>query len=90
MTTLEVKSVNKTYTAWNKHISFTYKGEEYLVILRWDTWEGYDLVSFLDVKNNVVWIDTPEWAQNWDDNNEESLNYVLDELSDEELHGVRG
>jgi hypothetical protein len=80
---IKVSSVKKEDTAWDKHIRLTYEDKEYLAILHWDKWDGYELISFIDPSGK--WIDTPEWAINWEENNEKSLNYVLDELSDEKI-----
>ena len=80
---LKVSSVKQEDTAWDKFISLTYESNEYRVILHWDKWDGYELVSF--TSPDGTWIDTPEWAVDWEEHNEKSLNYLLDELSDEKI-----
>jgi len=74
---IDIKGVTKQETAYSKNMTITYEGEEYEVLLYWSSWEGYEL-SFVD-------SDEPEWAINWEDNNEESLAYTLDSLTDEVL-----
>ena len=74
---ITINGVTKEETAYDKYVQFTYEGESYSATLHWDKWDGYDL-TFKD-------IDDPEWAINWEDNNDESLAYTLDGLSDEVL-----
>jgi hypothetical protein len=76
---IEIKGVVKEDTAYDKEITLTYEGEEYAVRLHWDKWDGYE-ITFTEV-------DEPDWAENWDDNSEESLAYLLDGLTDEILEG---
>jgi len=82
---LKVSSVEMENTAWDKFITFTYEGNEYRALLHWDKWDGYDLVTFFDLNDIKKWIETPDWAVDWDEHNEQSLNYLLDELSDEKI-----
>lgn len=79
---IELLSAGKTETAYDKRISFTYEGQEYLVDLHWDTHDGYDL-SFTDTSGSYGSVPEPEWAANWTNKIGESLAYALDELSDE-------
>jgi hypothetical protein len=82
---IEIDGVVKEETAYDKEITLTYKGESYAVRLHWDKWDGYE-ITFTDTTNTRNWIDTPDWAINWEDNNDgESLAYVLDGLTDEVL-----
>jgi hypothetical protein len=74
---MEIKGVSKEETAYAKEMTISYEGEEYEVLLRWDNWDGYDL-TFTNSNE-------PEWAITWEDNNEESLAYTLDCLTDEVL-----
>ena len=75
---ITINGIVKEDTACDKEITLTYEGQEYAVRLHWDKWDGYE-VTFTD-------IDDPEWAINWEDNNDgESLAYVLDGLTDEKL-----
>jgi len=75
---IKINGVVKEETAFDKEITLTYEGQEYAVCLHWDKWDGYE-VTFTE-------IDDPEWATNWDDNNDgESLAYVLDGLSENVL-----
>ena len=76
---IKIDGIVKEDTSYDKEITFTYEGESYTVRLHWDKWDGYDL-SFTE-------IDEPEWATNWEDSNEESLAYTLDNLTDEVLEG---
>ena len=79
--TIEIKGVTKEEVAFDKEITFTYEGESYSVTLHWDKWDGYDL-TFTD-------IDEPDWATNWEDNNEQSLGLTLDSLTDEVLEASK-
>jgi hypothetical protein len=81
---IELLSMGKTETAYDKRISFNYEGKEYLVDLHWDTHDGYDL-SFTDTSGGYRSMPEPEWATNWTNEIGESLAYALDELSDEML-----
>jgi hypothetical protein len=74
---MEIKGVTKEETAYGKEMTISYEGQEYEVVLHWDKWDGYD-VRFINAEE-------PEWAINWEDNNEESLAYTLDNLTDEVL-----
>jgi hypothetical protein len=74
---MEIKGVSKEDTAFVKNMTISYEGEEYEVLLRWDRFDGYDL-TFIN-------SDDPQWAVDWEDNNEESLAYTLDGLTDEVL-----
>ena len=82
---IKINGIVKEETAYDKEITLTYEGQEYAVTLHWDKWDGYE-VTFTDTANTRNWIDTPDWAINWEDNNDgESLAYVLDGLTDEVL-----
>jgi hypothetical protein len=72
-----IEGVSKQETAYSKSMTINYEGKEYEVLLYWSNWEGYEL--------SFVGSDDPEWAVNWEDNNEESLAYTLDCLTDEVL-----
>jgi hypothetical protein len=78
---IEIASATKEETAYDKWIIFNYEGQEYSVLLHWDKWDGFDL-QFTESEFRSKWIDDPEWAVNWEDNNEQSLAYTLEELSD--------
>ena len=77
---ITINGIVKEDTAYDKEITLTYEGQEYSVCLHWDKWDGYD-ITFTEV-------DEPEWATNWDDNNDTVLAFVLDELTDEKLEEV--
>ena len=79
-----IQGVTKDETAYDKYIQFTYEGETYSVYLHWDKWDGYE-VNFTEIDKTHNWIDDPEWAISYEDNDVESLAYVLDNLSDETL-----
>ena len=74
---ITINGIVKEDTAYDKEITLTYEGQEYAVRLHWDKWDGYD-ITFTEV-------DDPEWATNWDNNNDTVLAFVLDELTDEKL-----
>jgi hypothetical protein len=70
-----IEGVTKEETAYTKKMTLTYEGKEYEVLLYWNRWDGYEL--------DFIGSDEPEWAVNWEDNNEESLAFTLDGLTDE-------
>jgi len=72
---MEIKGVSKQETSYAKEMTITYDGQQYEVLLRWNNWDGYEL--------DFINSDEPEWAIEWEDNNEESLAYTLDSLTDE-------
>ena len=78
---IEIAGFTKADTAYDKRISFTYEGVEYRVLLHWDAYEGFDL-NFLK-EDGRTFTATPEWAVLWDDEDADSLEYRLDELTDE-------
>jgi hypothetical protein len=81
---IEINAMTKQDTAYDKFIKFTYDGQEYSVLLHWDTHDGYDL-NFTELENTDKWIDQPEWVDEWNDMGADgaSLSYKLDELSDQ-------
>ena len=84
---IEIKSVTKEETAYDKYVQFTYEGESYSVLLHWDKYDGYE-ITFTQLDKIYTWIEDPEWAINWDDNNDTVLAFVLDDLTDVRLEGV--
>jgi hypothetical protein len=72
-----IEGVSKQETSYAKEMTITYDGQQYEVLLRWNNWDGYEL--------DFINSDEPEWAIEWEDNNEESLAYTLDGLTDEVL-----
>ena len=81
---MKVNSVTKEETSYDKWIVFEYEGEEYSVLLHWERGDGFD-VTFTEVGETHNWIDAPDWAIIWDENNEDSLGYTLDKLTDEAI-----
>lgn len=75
---LTIHSTREEVTAYDKYISFTYEGQDYSVLLHWDMFDGYDL-NFMDGKR---FLSTPDWAIEWDENHEDTLEYVLDGLAE--------
>jgi len=76
-----IEGVSKQETSYAKEMTITYDGQQYEVLLRWNNWDGYEL--------DFINSDEPEWAIEWEDNNEESLAYTLDSLTDEVLEDVK-
>jgi hypothetical protein len=72
-----IESVLKQEMAYSKSMVINYEGKEYQVLLYWSNWEGYEL--------DFIGLDEPEWAINWEDNNDESLAYTLDTLTDQTI-----
>ena len=81
---IKIEGVSKVEQSYSKEISFTYKGEPYVVSLYWESGEGFE-INFLTPERGA-YMDTPDWAVNWDEEEglfyEESLVYTLDELTD--------
>lgn len=78
---ITLTGVTKEETAYDKRITFTHEGEEYSVILHWDMYDGFDL-NFLEGR---MYTQAPDWAVDWDE--EDTLEYHLDCLSDEVIEG---
>jgi len=78
---MKVDTVEQQVTASTKKMIVTYEEQEYEVYLYWNNCDGYEI--------DFIGADTPEWAIEWDDNNDESLAYTLDSLSDELLEEVK-
>jgi hypothetical protein len=83
---IEINGITKEETAYDKWVHFTYEGEEYHALLHWDNMDGYDL-TFTDATRTANWVDTPNWADEWDEDEHdgESLEYVLDCLTDQKV-----
>jgi hypothetical protein len=81
---IKIESITKEETAYDKYVQFTYEGESYSVLLHWDKWDGFDL-TFTELDRTRNWIDAPDWAVTWDESNEDSLGYTLEQLTDEAL-----
>jgi 2,4-dienoyl-CoA reductase-like NADH-dependent reductase (Old Yellow Enzyme family) len=55
--------------------------------LRWDSYDGYDL-QFLDGRKFIA---DPEWVSEWQEDEQsgaESLEYILDGLTDEVIEEI--
>lgn len=78
--TIKIKKATKEITAYDKNITFEREGVEYSVTLRWDAYDGYNI--YFDG------MAAPDWFWEWedDDHDGESLDWVLDYLSDEKLN----
>jgi hypothetical protein len=80
---ITIKGVTKEDTAYDKRITFEREGVEHSVLLHWDAYDGYDL-QFLDGKSYIA---DPEWVSEWqekaEEENTESLEGILDGLTDE-------
>jgi hypothetical protein len=81
---ITIKGVTKEDTAYDKRITFEREGVEHSVLLHWDDYSGYDL-QFLDGRK---YIPDPEWVSEWQDlDGAESLEYILDGLTDQVIEG---
>jgi hypothetical protein len=77
---IDIDGVTKEETSYEKRVSFTYEEQEYEVLLHWSLYDGFDL-KFLGEGRSF--IPAPKWAIEWEEeDNEGSLAYVLDELTD--------
>jgi len=79
---IEINGVTKEDTAYDKWVHFTYEGKQYHALLHWDMYDGFDL-TFTDAVRTANWVSTPDWAVDWEGENEESLEFTLDQLTDE-------
>lgn len=79
---IKVISMESRKTAYTKKISFTYEGMNYLAILSWNEWDGYEL-TFTDSRGS--YLSAPTWAQKYEEDTGDSLAFCLDSLSDELL-----
>ena len=84
---ITIKGVTKEDTAYDKRITFEREGVEHSVLLHWDNYDGYDL-QFLEGKSYIA---DPEWVSEWqekaEEENTESLEGILDGLTDEVIEG---
>ena len=62
---LEIGSILKTETAFDKDITLIHDGKEYRVILHWDWHDGFE-ATWLDDYGRFV--STPKWVDDEDDN----------------------
>jgi hypothetical protein len=81
---ITIDGITKEETAYDKYVQFTYEGESYSALLHWDKYNGYE-VTFTEIGKTYLTIDDPEWAINWEGDNEESLAFVLDDLTENVL-----
>lgn len=81
---IEIKGTTKEETAYDKWVHFTFAGVEYQAQLHWDKYDGFDL-HFTNSTRSANWVDTPEWAIEWEEKSGESLAYALDCLTDESI-----
>ena len=81
---IKINGITKEETAYDKYVQFTYEGESYSALLHWDKYDGFDL-TFTEVGKVYATISDPDWAVTWEENNEESLCYTLECLTDEAL-----
>jgi hypothetical protein len=78
---IEVGSILKTETAWDKDMNITHDGQEIRVILHWDSHDGYEW-TWLDLEGRFV--SSPAWADKIDEEGHaypSGLGYFLDCLS---------
>lgn len=73
---LKVKDIENRYTAFTRAFTVTYKGEDYSGWLFWNENDG----TWIDWVN----VSAPEWAQDWDDS-EEELVTLIENLTDEAM-----
>lgn len=80
---ITIKGITKEDTAYDKRITFEREGVEYFVLLHWDSYDGFNL-DFLKANQRTI-TRYPDWAIEWneDDHDGETLESVLDQLTDE-------
>jgi hypothetical protein len=79
---LKISGVSKVEKSYEKQITFTRGEETYYATLYWESNDGFEL-AFVNADGKG--IDTPEWAINWEEEEIESLEFTLDDLTDAEL-----
>jgi hypothetical protein len=79
---LKISGVSKVEKSYEKQITFTRGEETYYAALYWESNDGFELVF---VNSRGEGVDTPEWAINWEEEEIESLEFTLDDLTDAEL-----
>jgi hypothetical protein len=70
---LEVGSILKTETAFDKDMTLIHDGKEYRVILHWDWHDGFE-ATWLDDEGRFM--STPKWVDDEDDNFYCKLNTI--------------
>ena len=79
---MKVRTIDKEITAYSKSLEIEVEGVTYHADLTYDSYSGYDL-RFTD--NDGKYIDSPQWAQNYEQKISKtlwrSLPYDLDEMS---------
>jgi hypothetical protein len=73
--TLQIDRVTEDeITGWNRMVYFTFNGEEYSVLLNWDTNSGYTIFNWSNVMGHQ--IAPPEWSKEYksDDPNSDYLD----------------
>jgi len=83
---LKISGVSKEERSYEKQITFTRGGSTYYARLYWESGEGFDL-TFTNAEGES--ITTPKWAVDWEEESElhyeESLSFILDQLTDEAI-----
>lgn len=74
---VQVGSLLKTETAYDKDMNLTFDGTEIRVILHWDDHDGFD-IQWLDLDNR--WIEQPDWATKIEEAGQMSVGFFLDGL----------
>ena len=70
---IEIGSILKTETAYDKDITFIREGVEYRVILHWDSHDGYE-ATWLD--SEARFVSSPEWQDDDQHRLWEALDYA--------------
>jgi hypothetical protein len=76
---IEVGALSKEPTAYDKDMNLTFGGQEIRVILHWDSHDGFD-IQWLDLEGR--WIGQPAWADKIEQDDEMSVGYFLDSLTE--------
>lgn len=75
----EILDNARVETGFKKFIDFRYAGELYSITLYWNEDEGY-AISFKNEKGE--WISPPQWYTDWDDEQGNTVEEILDVKSD--------
>ena len=83
---LKISGVSKEERSYEKQITFTRGGSTYYARLYWESGEGCDLTLTNAEGESIT---TPKWAVDWEEESElhyeESLSFILDQLTDEAI-----
>ncbi len=83
--TQEIKITGKEHEelSWKRYVYFEYQGKEYVVILFWDEFNGYEIYWKNSESGLINSQEAPDWVVNWDEDEHEGMSFghYLDEIT---------